>query len=537
MDPITRQPDEMTGYLDFLMHRRRVESGNTLLQHFGLREDPFRVNPDARYLFPSKTHLEALTALETGFYNNRGFIAMIAPPGMGKTTLLYRFLEDTRDTARSTFIFDMDGECKPRDFVGYILRDFGISPAHSSSEMHKQLSEALVRETDAGRKCVVVIDEAQNLSDAVLERVRLLTNFETSQGKLLQIILSGQPQLTNKLMHASLVQLRQRVSTICRLNLLTADETRNYIDYRLRQSGYSGDPLFEDDALELIADLSNGTPRTINNLCFNTLLLCCAMQCKRVESGMVAKVAADMELKPRLKRSPWGRGAFGVEMLNAPGAWGRVRQTAVHWWHAAAGEVKVWVPVSVGVLIVAMLVIMRLGSWGDSQLHKTGVALVQNPVAAAPMSGPATSEKQANAAKQAPVEKQAAPRKSREKAAEAVASDRHSVPPTELARAVGSPAVQSGPVAPPAAIERSASAAASPKPGMAMLAISSNPPGADIEIDGAFVGNSPSTISVGVGSHLVSVGMIGYTGWSKTLTVTGGNIHLNAKLEPQLQAQ
>src|SRR5690348_6247409 len=108
MDQIGYRPDDMAGYLDFLMHRRRVESSSTLLQHFGFREDPFRVNPDARYLFPSETHLQALAALESGFYNNRGFIAMIAPPGMGKTSLLYRFLEDTKDTARSTFIFDID---------------------------------------------------------------------------------------------------------------------------------------------------------------------------------------------------------------------------------------------------------------------------------------------------------------------------------------------------------------------------------------------------------------------------------------------
>src|SRR5579862_5011220 len=238
MDQSAHRPDDMAGYLDFLMHRRRVESSNTMLQDFGLREDPFRVNPDARYLFPSQTHLQALAALENGFYNNRGFIAMIAPPGMGKTTLLYRFLEDTKDTARAIFIFDIDSECKPRDFVGYILRDFGIKPAQSSSEMHKQLSDALIQETEAGRKCVVVIDEAQNLSDAVLERVRLLTNFENTQGKLLQIILSGQPQLTDKLKNESLVQLRQRVSTICHLNVLTAEETKDYISYRLGQAGY-----------------------------------------------------------------------------------------------------------------------------------------------------------------------------------------------------------------------------------------------------------------------------------------------------------
>ena len=103
---------------------------------------------------------------------------------------------------------------------------------------------------------MVVIDEAQNLSDAVLERVRLLTNFETSRGKLMQIVLSGQPQLSDKLMQASLVQLRQRISTICRLEPLSAEETAAYIDYRLKQAGYDGEPLFTEDALKLIAEAS-----------------------------------------------------------------------------------------------------------------------------------------------------------------------------------------------------------------------------------------------------------------------------------------
>ena len=214
-----------------------------LLQYFGFQEEPFGATPDPRCLYPSHTHREALASLKYGFHSNRGFTAMIAPPGMGKTTLLCRFLEDIRETARSVFLFDIDAECEPREFVGYILRDIGITPGNSSAEMHEQLSDALVKETRAGRKFVVVIDEAQNLSDAVLERVRLLTNFETSRGKLMQIVLSGQPQLSDKLMQPSLLQLRQRISTICRIEPLSAEETVAYIDYRLKQAGYEGEPL------------------------------------------------------------------------------------------------------------------------------------------------------------------------------------------------------------------------------------------------------------------------------------------------------
>ena len=270
-----------------------------LLQYFGFRQEPFGTTPDPRFLYLSRTHREAVASLDYGFLNNRGFTAMIAPPGMGKTTLLFRFLDRTRESARSVFLFDIDSECKPWEFVGYILRDIGITPAQSSSEMHEQLTEALIAENRAGRRFVVVIDEAQNLSEAVLERVRLLTNFETSTGKLMQIILSGQPQLSDKLMLASLVQLRQRISTVCSLEPLSTEEIVAYIDYRLEQGGYVGEPLFTKEALALIAEASDGIPRTINNLCFNSLSLCCALKRKQVDKSMASEVIADLQLIPQ----------------------------------------------------------------------------------------------------------------------------------------------------------------------------------------------------------------------------------------------
>ncbi len=269
-----------------------------LLQYFGFKEEPFGVNPDPRCLYLSRTHQQALDALGFGFANNRGFTAMIAPPGMGKTTLLFRFLEDIRDAARVVFLFDLDPQCEPREFVAYILRDLGIVPAQGSAEMHEQLSNAVIKENRAGRKFVIVIDEAQNLSDAVLERVRLLTNFETSRGKLIQIVLSGQSQLSEKLQHASLVQLRQRISTVCHIESLSLEETVGYIDYRVKMAGYLAEPLFTAGAVKLIAEASHGTPRTINNLCYNSLALCCKMKLKQVDAAMVSKVIAGLKLTP-----------------------------------------------------------------------------------------------------------------------------------------------------------------------------------------------------------------------------------------------
>jgi general secretion pathway protein A len=508
MDPTLHEPDEMAGYLGFLMHRRRVESSGTLLQHFGFQEDPFRVSPDARYLFPSQTHLEALASLENGFYNNRGFIAMIAPPGMGKTTLLYRFLEDTRETARSVFLFDVDADCEPRDFVGYILRDFGITPARSSSEMHKQLGDALIAETAEGRKCVVVIDEAQNLSDAVLERVRLLTNFETSQGKLLQIILSGQPQLTDKLLQASLVQLRQRVSTVCRLEVLTAEETIAYIDYRLKQAGYDGEPLFTEDALKLIADTGQGTPRTINNLCYNALALCSEVKSRQVDADMVAKVAANLNLISQSREPIALASEVADEEPIARTPWDRVRRMLTRCGEAAADHVKLWVPATAAVLILCVLGVLRLSGVGASQAPISGDERPLNLRAATePSSAPVTAKaRKAIATKPPPNTK-----------------------PSQLGSGAGNHV--SAPSKTGAAEKSPSAAADASTPAQASLNIDSNPSGADIEIDGAFVGNTPSTISIAPGSHRIATRKKGFADWSRSLNVTGGAIHLNADLE------
>jgi len=268
-----------------------------LLRYFGFREDPFGTAPDPRFLYRSHTHREALASLQYGFYSNRGFTALIAPPGMGKTTLLFRFLDEIRESARTVFLFDT--QCEARELVGYILHYLGITPGRDIVEMHAQLNGVLVAEARAGRKFVVVIDEAQNLSDAALETVRLLTNFETPRAKLMQIALAGQPQLSDKLMSPSLVQLRQRISTVCRLERFSAEDTDAYIEHRLKLAGYHGAPLFTHDALKLITEASHGIPRTINNLCFNALSLCCALKRKQVDAAMVAEAVSDQQWLPQ----------------------------------------------------------------------------------------------------------------------------------------------------------------------------------------------------------------------------------------------
>jgi general secretion pathway protein A len=320
-----------------------------LRRYFGFHEDPFGATPDPRFLYQSHTHREALASLQYGFHSNRGFTALIAPPGMGKTTLLFRFLDDIRKSARSVFLFET--QCEPRELIGYILRDLGITPGRDCVEMHEQLNGVLVAEARAGRKFVVVIDEAQNLSDAALETVRLLTNFETSQAKLMQIVLAGQPQLSDKLMNASLEQLRQRISTICRLEAFSKKETIDYIHHRLKLAGYSGEPLLTADALNLIAEASQGIPRMVNNLCFNALSLCRALKRKQVDGGIVAEVIADQQLIPQFSAR---EGAPGPSC--APKQGREVARPTRFWFPAAA------------VLLVASV----LGLLGLARSHKTG---------------------------------------------------------------------------------------------------------------------------------------------------------------------
>jgi len=283
------------------------------LDFYGLRTQPFGASPDPRFLYLSASHREALASLYCGIESNRGFLALIAPPGLGKTTLLHRLLEQVRDTSRTVFLFNT--QCDSREFFRSLLLDLGIvSPALELVQMHAQLNRVLLEEFRAGRRFLLVIDEAQNLHESVLETVRLLSNFETPTAKLLQIILSGQPQLAEILSRPSLAQFRQRVSILTRLQPFTPDETASYIEHRLRVAGYSGGRLFSPGALEIIAEHSRGIPRNINNLCFNALSIGCALKRTRIDGEVLREVIADLDVNSLLPSAP----AAGLPSAPAP---------------------------------------------------------------------------------------------------------------------------------------------------------------------------------------------------------------------------
>ena len=273
------------------------------LDFFNLRQQPFGVTPDPVYLYPSRTHCEALDSLTDGILGGRGFLALIAEPGMGKTTLLNQVLDGLRDTARVAYLFQT--QCNSREFFQYLLSELGVdSTGMGLVTMHNKLNEMLFAEMLAGRRFVLIVDEAQNLDDAVLETIRLLSNFETSNTKLLQIVLAGQPQLGEKLGQKHLAQLLQRIAVVTHLEALSPEETAGYIKHRLKVAGYCGEGIFEPDALALIAERSQGVPRKINRICFHTLLEAHAQGRRTVSADVVMRADGKLDVSANVRQTP-----------------------------------------------------------------------------------------------------------------------------------------------------------------------------------------------------------------------------------------
>jgi type II secretory pathway predicted ATPase ExeA len=265
-----------------------------ILDFYNLREQPFGVTPDPRYLYLSPTHREALSSLKYGIQEKRGFMGLIAQPGMGKTTLLFHLLKEMGPTARTVFLFQT--QRTPHEFLSSLVSDLGLDGSCADlPRLQSLLNDFLIREAHAGRRFVLVVDEAQNLEEPILEVLRMLSNFESSTDKLMQIILAGQPQLADKLMSSSLVQLRQRISILGRLNPFTAKETNRYIFHRLKVAGCDCEStLFTSQARTLIYKYSGGIPRNINNLCFNALSLGCALRKESIDHVVLREVVEDL---------------------------------------------------------------------------------------------------------------------------------------------------------------------------------------------------------------------------------------------------
>ena len=232
---------------------------------YGLRSNPFNVNPDPRHLLLPRAAKETLASLSYGVQNRKGFILLTGEVGTGKTTLINRFLDWARMQRISTaFVFNP--RLSVNEFLQYVLNDFGVThEGQNKGQMLTTFNRWLLERHRTRSTAVLVIDEAQNLSEEMLEEIRLLTNLETATEKLLQIVLSGQPELEDKLAKPQLRQLRQRITLRCRTVPLTLEETSQYITKRLQVSG-TIDPIFSAEAITAIHRASEGIPRVINML-------------------------------------------------------------------------------------------------------------------------------------------------------------------------------------------------------------------------------------------------------------------------------
>jgi general secretion pathway protein A len=265
---------------------------------FGLKENPFNVSPDPRYIFLTNEVEEALSGLMYGIQTRKGILALTGEVGTGKTTLVNRLL-DWLNTQRTKSAFLFNSRMNSTQFFEFMLAEFEIScDSKSKSQQVMKLNQWLLERFRAGETAVLIVDEAQNLTFPVLEEIRLLTNFETSSQKLLQIILSGQPELEEKLKLPQLRQLRQRITIRCKTSPLSRDQTHAYVYERLRIAGAAtnGEPIFSAQAMDTVHLYSLGVPRVINLLCEHALINGYVEHQRTVQSKIVEDVAREFQL-------------------------------------------------------------------------------------------------------------------------------------------------------------------------------------------------------------------------------------------------
>jgi general secretion pathway protein A len=259
------------------------------LDFFGFKEQPFNVTPDPKFLNYSESYQDALAYLLYGIRMRKGFVVLTGEIGVGKTTVIHALLDRLDDSHRVSYLVHSNMSLK--DMLRFVFRDFGLeATGKSKSELLLTLQEFLIQLDQKGGNAVLIVDEAQNLRSWQLEEIRLLSNIETAKRKLIQIILVGQPELLQMMNSSELQQFKQRVSLHFHLNVLSREETRAFIEHRLKVAGYEGREIFSNSAIQEIHNYSGGIPRLINAVCDRALIKACVSGQKRVNQKLLKNV-------------------------------------------------------------------------------------------------------------------------------------------------------------------------------------------------------------------------------------------------------
>ncbi|MBU4185726.1 MAG: XrtA-associated ATPase [Proteobacteria bacterium] len=261
-------------------------------EYYKLQEKPFSIVPDPSFLYPSSKHRTALTYLEYGLMDRMAFILLTGEIGAGKTILIKQLLTKIESDIEVAVIFNTN--VSSEDLLELILCEFELEPSiRSKAGYLDTLNQFLIREYGEGKRVVLIVDEAQNLSQEALEELRMLSNLYAGKDSLIQIVLAGQPSLGVRLRHPSLAQLYQRIAVSYHIASLGLDETREYIVHRLKKAGAEQENLFTDEAVERIFQVSGGIPRTINILCDAALVYGYADELKTIDADVIEHVLTD----------------------------------------------------------------------------------------------------------------------------------------------------------------------------------------------------------------------------------------------------
>jgi general secretion pathway protein A len=283
--------------------------------YFGFAENPFSLSPDPAFFYRSQQHEEALANLIYGVQSRKGFIVLTGEVGTGKTTML-ECLRDFLDSQYIEFAFVFNSRINASQFFEMIAYDLDLRCERTSkTEVLFALNSLLLNQADQGRTTVLIVDEAHNLEWEVLEEIRLLGNMENRRGKLIQIILAGQPELDRKLEAPNLRQLKQRIVLRCNLEPFSAEDTSQYINARMEKAGMANQSVFTPALLAEIHVRAQGIPRLINAICDNLLLTCFAVEGREATVEMLDEVSKDMRLdyagrRPRGERPRYAKESF-----------------------------------------------------------------------------------------------------------------------------------------------------------------------------------------------------------------------------------